>query len=203
MSDGLATQVTTLTADLGATNAAVATETTARVNGDNANATAITTVQSTVAGHTATITEHTASIDGIEAEWGVSINLQGQVVGLVRLDADASESTFTVVVDKFQVAKTDGTGIVPIFQIGTVGGVSRVALAGNMIVDGSIVSQNIAAAAIAASNIAAGAVTAEKISVLSLAAIAANVGTITAGKLQRADGTMVVDLDNKIISIQT
>jgi len=203
VSDGLASQITTISTDVGATSAAIAAEITARSDGDTALAADITTVSSTVAGHTATLTTYGASIDGIEAEWGVAINLQGQVTGLIRLDADATESTFTAVVDKFQIAKIDGTGIVPVFQVGTVGGVSRVALAGDMLVDGSIVAQNIAAGTITGAKIAAGTITADKITASTLSAITANVGTVTAGKLQRADGTMVIDLDNKIISITT
>ncbi len=182
--DGLAQQITTLTADVESTSAALSAEQTARADGDTALAASITTVSSTVAGHTTSITQHQASIDGIEAEWGVTINAQGQVVGLVKLDATDSESTFTVVVDKFQVAKTDGTGIVPIFQVGTVGGVSRVALAGDMLVDGAIAATQIATGAVTAAKIAADAVTADKIDVSTLSAIAANVGTLTAGVLQ-------------------
>lgn len=159
----LSNQVTTLTANLASTNAALVSEQTARADGDTALASDITTLQTTVAGHDISITQHQASLDGIEAEWGVTINAQGQVVGLIRLDADQSESTFTVVVDKFQVAKTDGTGVVPIFQIGTVDGVSRVALAGDMLVDGYIGAQQIAANAITADKIQANTITASKI----------------------------------------
>lgn len=211
--EGLAQQVTTLETNLGQTDAAIVAEQTARVNGDNALATDITTVTSTVAGHSTSISQHQASIDGIEAEWGVTINQQGQVVGLVRLDADQSESTFTVVVDKFQVAKTDGTGIVPIFQVGTVDGVSRVALAANMIVDGGIIARYIAASAITADKIAAGAITADKLDagavtadsldVDTLDALSADLGTVTAGKLQSADEKMLIDLENKIIRIES
>jgi len=199
--ESFAQQITTLTADLASTDAAVSTETTARVTGDEALAQDVTTVSSTVAGHTSSITQHQASIDGIEAEWGVTINAQGQVVGLIRLDADAQESTFTVVVDKFQVAKLDGTGIVPIFQVGTVGGLSRVALAGDMLVDGAILAQHIAANSVTADAIAANSVTAAKVNVATLSAIAANVGTVTAGRIQSADGLSFWDLTSNVFQI--
>lgn len=229
----LTTQVTTLTADLADTDAAVIAEQTARANGDSALASDISTVQTTVAGHTTSITEHQASIDGIEAEWGVTINAQGQVVGLIRLDADQSESTFTVVVDKFQVAKIDGTGIKPIFQVGSVGGEDQVVLAANMLVDGYIVAQHIAAGtitgneiaantitaseldvgsvnadtiaagAVTTNKLAANAVTANKLDVNSLSAINADLGTVTAGKMQSADGNFVINLDTKVIQIET
>ena len=209
----LSNQVTSLTADLADTDAALVVEQTARATGDSALSSQITSLTSTVAGNTTTITEHTAAIDGIEAEWGVTINAQGQVVGLVRLDADQSESTFTVVVDKFQVAQTDGTGIVPIFQVGNVNGSPRVALAADMLIDGYIAAQAIAAGAITtaklaasavtADEIAANAVTAAKLNVSDLSAISADLGTVTAGVLQSADGNFVIDLDNKTITIET
>lgn len=209
----LSTQVTSLTADLAETDAAVIAEQTARATGDTALASDIATVSTTVAGHTTSITQHQASIDGIEAEWGVTINAQGQVVGLIRLDAGATGSAFTVVVDKFQVAKTDGSGVVPIFQVGTVDGVSRVALAADMLVDGYIAAQHLAAgsvstealeaAAVTADKVAANAITAAAIDVASLSAIAADVGTVTAGRIESADGTSFWDLDNNIFQIGT
>ncbi|MEE4012092.1 host specificity factor TipJ family phage tail protein [Roseibium sp. FZY0029] len=88
----------------------------------------------------------------------------------------------------------------------------RRAAAGKLIVDGAITATKIAAQAVTAGKIAAGAVTAteiaagtitaDKLSVSSLSALTANLGIVTAGKLQRADGTMVIDLDNKRIVIQ-
>ena len=181
--EGLASQITTLTADLGDASAAIVAEQTARADGDSALATSIGTVSTTVAGHTTTLTEYGASIDGVEAQWGVVINAQGQIVGAIQLDASDSESTFTVVTDTFNVAKPDGTGTKAVFQVGTVGGSTVVALNGDMIVDGGIVAQNIAAGAIVAGKIAANAVTATEIDVSTLSALAADVGTLTAGTL--------------------
>jgi hypothetical protein len=47
-----------------------------------------------------------------------------------------------------------------------------------------------------------GDITANRISVASLSALSASMGTLTAGKLQNADSSFVVDLDNKTIYIQ-
>lgn len=46
-----------------------------------------------------------------------------------------------------------------------------------------------------------GTITANKLQANELSALSANLGTVTAGKMQSADGKMVVDLDNKIIRI--
>ncbi len=242
-STSFTSQLTTLTADIASANAAIAAEITARTDGDTAIASDVTTLQTTVAGNTSSITTNTTSINGVEAQWGITIDSNNQVVGMIRLDGGQSESAFTAVVDKFTIAKLDGSDPIAVFQVGTVGGATKIALAGDMLVDGSIVAQAIAANAITAdkinasavtadkinsnavtadkinanavttAKIAAGAVTADeiganavtaaKINVTSLDALAVDAGTITAGKLQRSDGAMVVDLDNKTITIFT
>lgn len=74
----------------------------------------------------------------------------------------------------------------------------------------AITQAKIANASISTAKIADAAVTnakidsldANKINATTLAAITANMGTITAGKMQSTDGKMVVDLDNKYIKIE-
>lgn len=55
--------------------------------------------------------------------------------------------------------------------------------------------------AVTADRIAARIVTAKKIPDGTLSAVNADLGTVTAGKLQSADGNMVIDLDNMRICI--
>src|SRR5690606_20809315 len=114
----------------------------------------------------------------IEGRFGVAINANGQVVGLIQLDGSAAGSNFTVVADKFQVAQPDAAGgtPVPVFTIANVGGTNKLVLRGDMLADGTI--------------------TATKLSVSTLSAIVANLGTITAGRLVSADGKMRIDLSN-------
>lgn len=190
----LSSSLTTVSASLATTQAGLTTEITARANGDTANASAITTVATQANGNSASISTLQTSVNGISARWGVSINVSGQVIGLVQLDGSASGSVFTVVANKFIVAHptASGTLITP-FVIGLVGGVSTVGISGNLVIDGSIIARHIAA----------GQVDASKINVSSLSAIAANVGTVTAGVLQSADGNFVIDLNNKTITITT
>lgn len=262
--ESLASQVTTLIADLGTTSAAITIEATARANGDSANASLISTVQTQANGNTASISTLQSSVDGIEAQWGVVISLNGQVTGLVRLDSGATGSNFIVVADKFIVAHPSSpTDTITAFVVGLVNGISTVGINGNLLVDGTILARHISAGsvttaklaanavtaneiaanaitavkiaagtisadklvansitsaqiasetitaaqiasgAITASEVAAGAITADKLSVSSLSAITANIGTLTAGKMQNSAATMIVDLDNKIIKIQT
>ncbi len=191
----LASQITTLTASLATTAAAVVTEATARATGDSANAAAITTVQTQANGNTASITALQTSDDGIEAQWGVVISLNGQVTGLVRLDAGASGSNFVVVADKFVVALPGSPGTtITAFVAGLVNGVATVGINGDLLVDGTILARSIAANTITAAKIAAGTITADRLSVSTLSAITANVGTLNAGLIQSASGNSYFNL---------
>lgn len=145
----------------------------------------INAVSTTVAGHTASITEIIASVDGLSAEWGVAIDIDGNVVGLVRLDGSAAESTFTVVADKFIVAQPGVTGgdPVPVFAIATVDGVTKLALRGDMLIDGTILARHI--------------------DVGTLSAISADIGTVTAGLIKSADNKMQINLGTGVITIDT
>jgi len=200
----LASQISTVSATANSNTAAIQTETSARVNGDSALASQISTVSTTVSGNTTSITSLQSSVNGISAQWGVSINANGRVSGLVRLDGGTSGSTFSVLADKFIVynPSNDGQSIQG-FIIGSVNGTTTVGINGNLLVDGTILARSIVAGTITGDRIAAGTITADRLSVSSLSAIAANVGTVTAGKLQSSDSKFVIDLDNKTITITT
>lgn len=177
-----ARQINTVAAYLAGTAATIETIEQAVVNGEDSIAQKIETVESQAAGNSAAITTIQESINGIEARWGIAIDLNGRVVGLVQLDGSASGSTFTVVADKFIIAHpTDSGQLMTPFVVGMVNGVSTVGINGNLVVDGSILARHL--------------------NVGTLSAISANIGTVTAGKLQSADEKFVIDLDNKTIEI--
>lgn len=160
-------QLSTFEANLNNTQAAVEQEIIARTNGDEAIAETVETLTTTVDGNTAQIIVLANSIDGIEARWGVAINLQGQVIGLVQLDGTASGSEFTVVADKFQVALpevNDGDPF-PVLVLEEIDGVPSLALNGML-------------------------------KVLALSSLSANLGTITAGLIRDPDDTVRFDLPN-------
>lgn len=175
----LASQITTLEAtlntDILALEASVATETTARVAGDGALSSQITTLETTVNGNTASIATTQSSVNGIAAQYGVAINVNGQVVGLIRLDGGVTGSTFTVLADKFIVSNpSNAAQTAQAFVVGTVGGSATVGINGALIVDGTIAARSIF--------------------VDSLSALTANLGTVTAGRIQSADGASFWDL---------
>ena len=73
-----------------------------------AQASSITALQTTVGGHTTTLTEYGTSIDGIEAQYGVTINANDRVTGFSLIGGGASTS-FTVQADKFAIVSPDDT----------------------------------------------------------------------------------------------
>jgi hypothetical protein len=146
-----ASQIETISAQLGNALAAIVTETTARTNADNALAAVDQTLTTALNGNIAQVNILAASIDGIEGRFGVAINTNGQVVGLIQLDGSAAGSNFTVVADKFQVAQPDAAGgtPVPVFTIANVGGTNKLVLRGDMIADGTLTAAKLNAASIA------------------------------------------------------
>lgn len=112
----------------------------------------------------ATVTETSTAVATLEgyagASWSVAVDVNGNVVGLVLVNDTNNISSFTVTADKFQVAFPGHAGgtAVPVFTIANVGGVAKLALRGDMIIDGSIITQMIQAGAITAVKIQSGSI---------------------------------------------
>lgn len=183
--EAIAADLLALTAVVDDNTAAISAETTARASADSAIAASVTTLSTTVGGHTTTLTSLSGSVDGIHARWGIAIDTDGYVVGRVHLDGTGGTSTFDVVADLFRVAQpgVSGGAVVPVFTIGVVDGVTKLALRGDMLVDGGILARHI--------------------DVSSLSAITADIGEVTAGTLRSDDNKFVIDLDAKTITIET
>lgn len=205
----LAQQINAVVADLGVTDAAVVVLTQAVADGDSALATQITSVESSVAGNTANIQVLVESVDGVQTQYAVKLNNNGEVTGYIRLDGTPLGSNFVVGADNFYVGKigTTGGAEVPVFAIQNVNGTAKIAFRGDMYADGTIIARHIAA----------GSITADKINVTTLSALTANLGTVTAGlirdaansynfdvvngRLRRTDGTYTIDMKNKTFEI--
>jgi len=186
--DGVSsTKIDTVAAYLAGSMATIETIEDAVANGDTAIATRIDNVQTQANGNSASVSTLTTSVNGLNAQWGVAIDVNGHVVGLVQLDGSASGSTFLVVADKFIIShpSSSGTLITP-FVVGLVDGVSTVGINGNLVIDGNILARHLAV----------GSVTAAKIDVADLSAIAADIGTVTAGRIESANGNSFWDLDS-------
>lgn len=183
----LAQQINAVVADLGVTDAQVVVLTQAVADGDAALGSQITSVQSSVAGNTAQIQVLIQSVDGVQTQYAVNLNNNGEVIGYIRLDGTPLGSNFVVGADNFYVGKTGTLGgtSVPVFAIQKVNGAAKIAFRGDMYADGTIVARHIAAASI----------TADKLSVTTLSALTANLGTVTAGLIRNSADTARFDLD--------
>ena len=177
----LAASIASLTSTVDGNTAAITSEAAARASADSAIASDVTSLTTTVGGHTTSLTSLSASVDGIAAQWGVSINVDGNVSGVVRLDGGASGSSFTVLADKFLfVSPTDSGDVKPVFGAGNINGTPTFGVLGNAIIDGEILARHI--------------------TVDNLAAISGDVGTLTAGIIQSPGGEVYWNLTTGVFT---
>lgn len=138
-----------------------------------------------------------ATLDGYAAaRWSVAIDVNGNVIGLVLINDSDNVSTFTVTADTFQVAfpgETGGTAV-PVFTIDNVDGVAKLALRGDMIIDGSILTQMIAAGAITSVTIEAGAINTAQLAVNSV-----DINALIAGAASNIDAFTTTTLIGPVV----
>lgn len=89
-------------------SAAITNEAIARANGDSANASSISTLSTTVGGHTTSISTLTSTTNGLNARWGVTVNNNGSISGIVLNSTGSSNggtptSAVVIAADKFAV----------------------------------------------------------------------------------------------------
>lgn len=123
--------------------AAVSSEQTARISGDSANATAISTVSTTVAGQTSSISTLTTSVNGLNLQWAIRLDNNGRISG-IKLAGSNTFASFSVVADLFSISLPSNAGItITPFVVGLVNGVATVGINGNLVVDGTIITRNL------------------------------------------------------------
>lgn len=170
-----ATAYTSEATDVGGL-AALREERTARANGDEAEALARTTLAAQFNESIASVnTEMSAvanSLGQVQAKWGIKVQAGNKVAG-ITLNNDGDTSDFIVLVDRFAIALPTGAGIKYPFVVGSVGGTPTVGIDGNLVVDGTILTNALAAEV----------VTADKIKAKSLTAAQIAAGAITADLL--------------------
>ena len=183
--EAFVSQLSTFSAQLGLALGQITEEIQARSDGDNSLASVDQQITTALNGNVAQVQILAQSIDGIEQKFAISLNENGQVVGLIQLDGSPAGTNFTVVANKFQIAQPDETGGAPVtaFSVQNVNGTNKLALEGDMLANGTIAARHFVST--------------------SVSALFATLGTIVAGKMQRADGTMIVDLDNKRLKISS
>ena len=100
-----------------------------------ASASSVSTLSSTVGGHTSSISSITSSVNGISAKYGVTIDNNGAVSGFQLLSGSGG-SAFIVAADSFKVNKTGLTTPLTIFDVDT--GTQKVKFNANVDISGSL-----------------------------------------------------------------
>ena len=154
-------------------------------------------------GNTAAVQAHARSINGLEAQYTVKVDVNGKVAGygLATTPKNGTpESKFIVNADHFGVGSTGKADIFP-FTVDTrqnrVGVNGELVVNGKAIVDrlnaGDIHGDKITANTLNANRLKAGSVTAREIGVDKLSAISANLGDIRGGRMDLGNGRFVVE----------
>ncbi len=173
----------------------------------------ITTAQSKADGNTAAVQTHAQSINGLEAQYTVKVDVNGKVAGygLATTPKNGTpESKFIVNADRFGVGSTGKADIFP-FTVDT--RQNRVGVNGELVVNGKAIidklnagdihgdkitantlnANRLKAGSVTAREMAAGSITADKLNVNNLSAISANMGNINGGSLNLGNGRFVVN----------
>lgn len=173
----------------------------------------ITTVQSKADGNTAAVQAHAKSINGLEAQYTVKVDVNGKVAGygLATTPKNGTpESKFIVNADRFGVGSAGKADIFP-FTVDT--RQNRVGVNGELVVNGKAIvdrlnagdihgdkitantlnANRLKAGSVTAREMAAGSITADKLNVNNLSAISANMGNINGGSLNLGNGRFVVN----------
>ena len=90
----------------------------------------------------------------IKAQYTVKLDVNGNVAGFGLMVSDDEPSQFVILANKFAVIAPDNDAVTP-FIVSTVDGVSSVGIDGNLIVDGSVLANAIAANQITGNHISA------------------------------------------------
>lgn len=172
----------------------------------------ITTVQSTADGNKATVQTHAKSINGLEAQYTVKVDVNGKVAGYGLASTPKNgtpESKFIVNADRFGIGAPGKADVFP-FTVDT--RQNRVGVNGELVVNGKAIvdrlnagdihgdkiaantlnANRLKARSVTAREIRAGAVTADKMNVTSLSAVSSNLGSITGGSLNIGNGNFTV-----------
>ena len=172
----------------------------------------ITTVQSTADGNEATVQTHAKSINGLEAQYTVKVDVNGKVAGygLATTPKNGTpESKFIVNADRFGIGATGKADVFPFVvdtQKNRVGVNGELVVNGKAIVDGlnagdihgdkitanTLDANRLIAGSVTAREIGANSVTADKMNVTSLSAVSSNLGSITGGSLNIGNGKFSV-----------
>lgn len=131
-----------LAARVDAAAAGITEESRARAAADSALTERVGTMQTTVGNHTASLQEVSRTVDGVMAEKIIKLNSSGKVAG-IGLRTDPNGSAIDFLCDRLVISQPDGNGSRQVFIVASINGRPALAIAGDMISDGSIVGRRV------------------------------------------------------------
>ena len=179
----------------GSVSARITEQATLQEEATSAVASQVTTLSSAVGSNSAAIqieAQTRASVDsGLLAQYTVKVDVNGRVAGFGLASTSVSGtpiSEFVVIADKFAVVSPASTGETPKvpFVIGTVDGVTRVAMTNAFIQDAAITNAKIANLAVDSAKIANAAILTAKIADANITSAKIQDAAITNAKIQDA-----------------
>ncbi|WP_043617664.1 host specificity protein J [Chromobacterium violaceum] len=133
-----------LAARVDAAAAGIVEESRARAAADSALTERVGTMQTTVNGNTASLQEVSRTVDGMTAEKIIKLNSAGKIAG-IGLRTDPNGSAVDFLCDRLVVSQPDGNGSRQVFIVASINGRPALAIAGDMLSDGSIIGRRVIA----------------------------------------------------------
>ena len=187
-----------LSSTSGAAMAAITEVQDAYTAADTAMASDIETLTATVGDNTAAITINTtaiATLDGFAAsQYSVTLDVNNYATGFELINGGPGVSATTFTTDKFLVASpgVGGGSPVPIFTVANVGGSPKVAIRGDMYVDGSINGAAVVTGSLTATQIAANSISADRLVTGTITSASGKIGALSVQSLSIGDNAATV-----------
>lgn len=112
-----ATYTSGVSSSIGANSAAITSEASTRATADTTIASNLSTTNTTVGGLSATVSTLSTSMAGVQASWGVALDVNGHLSG-IQLVGGSTTSSLTVVASDFIFADPGGATQVPFYISG-------------------------------------------------------------------------------------
>ncbi|WP_296201976.1 host specificity protein J [Psychrobacter sp. UBA3962] len=182
-------RITVLQSDVADSNATYTQSLKTLATSTEALASKTDTLQTTVSGNTASIQQHSKSINGLSAEHTLTLDVNGYVTGVGNYN-DGKKGSFAIRVDEFWIASPDNKSKVrPLVYYPSSTTINGVVVPNGLYLDGNIFAK--------------GSITADKIHAESLSALTANIGHFksapSGARLEIKDSVLeVYDSNNRL-----
>lgn len=185
-------RITVLQSDVADSNATYTQSLKTLATSTEALASKTDTLQTTVSGNTASIQQHSKSINGLSAEHTLTLDVNGYITGVGSYN-DGKKGTFAIRADEFWIASPDNKSKVrPLVYYPSSTTINGVVVPNGLYLDGNIFAK--------------GSITADKIHAESLSALTANIGHFksapSGARLEIKDSLLSVYDSNNVLRVR-